>query len=181
MKKLFLVSIFVLLLCGSFAHGQSTFAVKILRVLDGDTVDFVHSDGMTDRIRMSGVDAPEVARSKREISQPFGEKCKAFLQTLIEGITVTVAALKNRDLYGRVLGRILLQDGEDINLMTVKSGCVWLTNPNGIPAQFRADYTAAFEKARAEKIGLFSSEDAVTPSVWRKKKQKYLKRTRGIL
>lgn len=165
-----LTIIFLTISLQVLAFGQVTFVAKVVKTLDADTVDILHSDGMTDRVRMAAIDAPEIAHSKKEISQPFGDECKKFLRILIEGKTVTIEALKNRDLYGRVVGRILSADGEDINLTIVKNGCAWFLYPNGIDAHLRADYAKAFADAKANKIGLFARKRVTSPTVWRRRK-----------
>ncbi len=156
------------LFCGS-ASAQPEFSVVVTRVLDGDSADFVHCDGNTDRIRLIATDAPEIARSSKEIPQPYGNICKTTLKTLIEGKTVIIAENAKRDNFGRVLGRILL--GEiDVNLAMLSTGCGWLVYPKEVPIELRAKYQSAFEYARTNKIGLFSQKRITTPAKWRKRR-----------
>lgn len=169
MKRLFLTLFVTLFVCCCSLNGQVVFTAEVSHILDGDTVDFLHSDGVSDRLRLSGVDAPEVARSSKEISQPYGEKCKKILQLLIDDKTVTIEAKPKRDRYGRLLGRILYGD-VDIGLLTLQSGCAWSYYPNGIAKELREKYLTAFTAARANKVGLFAHKRPITPSVWRKKK-----------
>lgn len=170
MKKLFLVTVFVFLsLCGNIAYAQIVFTAKITRCADGDTCDFLHSDGVPDRLRLSGVDAPEVAHSSKEISQPYGEKCKKMLGLLIDDKTVQIEAKPKRDGYGRLLGRILYGD-IDVGLFLTGAGCAWIFYPNGIPMELREKYLTASATARANRVGLFAQKRPIAPSVWRRRK-----------
>jgi endonuclease YncB( thermonuclease family) len=177
MKRPILIFLIVAaLLCCNFAYAQTkSFEAEVTRVLDGDSLEFRHADGNLDRVRLLGLDAPEVAHNSKEISQPFGEECRLFLQNLIAGKTVTVET-NRRDNYGRNLARILTNAGEDVNLSILRQGCAWSYYPNGVPTEFRLGYVDAFQKAQADKIGLFSSGRAVTPKVWRSRR--HLKRKR---
>ncbi|WP_296701733.1 thermonuclease family protein, partial [Thiocapsa sp. UBA6158] len=64
---------------------------KVVRILDGDTVEVLDARKRTHRVRLAGIDAPE---SK----QPFGAKAKRALSSLVGGKTLTVDWHK-RDRY----------------------------------------------------------------------------------
>jgi len=160
----------ILILCGA-CFAQS-FKATVKSVGDGDTLSVIHADGNVDKVRLLGVDAPEVAHNSKEISQPFGEKCRDTLKLLIAGKQVFVET-ERRDSYGRNLGRVIY--GQiDVGLFLLNAGCAWSYYPNGITEPLRANYLAAFEQARTNKVGLFSLKRYVTPTVWRKRK--HLKR-----
>ena len=61
---------FLLLCAVSLAHAES-FAGKVVRVLDGDTVEVMH-DGKAERIRLAQIDCPEK-------DQPFGQAAKRYV------------------------------------------------------------------------------------------------------
>ncbi len=165
------IFLFIILLTAS-AFGQ-TFNGVVVSIVDADTLRVSHSDGNLDRVRILGIDAPEVAHSKQEISQPSGEACKNFLHLLV-GTEVTIETTR-RDNYGRVLGRVI-SDDSDIGLLLLKTGCAWIYYPLGLEKDVRAIYQAAYENARMNKIGLFSRSRYVTPTVWRRRK--HLKRVK---
>jgi endonuclease YncB( thermonuclease family) len=56
-------------------------------------------------VRMYGIDAPETAKKKSEISQPFGDEAKQFTKDLVYHKVVTVKILK-RDRYQRIIGEV---------------------------------------------------------------------------
>ncbi len=115
----------ILLFCGS-AFGQ-VFEARAVRATDGDTLEFKHSDGNADKCRLLGIDAPEMAKSSKEIDQPYAKKCRDILSNLITNQTITIETTR-RDSYGRVLARALLDD-LDLNLFMLKVGCAWSYYP----------------------------------------------------
>lgn len=70
---------------------------KVRRVIDGDTFEVYRKVGNTRRIRLAGVNAPE-------LYQFGGLKAKARLKKLIEGRTVTIVP-KARS-YGRLVANV---------------------------------------------------------------------------
>jgi endonuclease YncB( thermonuclease family) len=80
--------------------AEYTFAGKVLRVKDGDTIVVEDHDHHRNVIRLSGIDAPEKG-SKKEPGQPFGERARQQLVDLVYGKDVTVGWHKY-DKYGRV-------------------------------------------------------------------------------
>ncbi|MBU2429927.1 MAG: thermonuclease family protein, partial [Proteobacteria bacterium] len=55
---------------------------KVLRIYDGDTIQ-VKGLGLVFKVRMVGIDAPEIQYDGQQ-SQPFSQKAKAYLITLLE-------------------------------------------------------------------------------------------------
>lgn len=105
-------------------HGQS---FKVMRVVDGDTLDLrvVDGDRPTTRVRLWGVDTPELA--KRGNNQPperWGEEAKAYVRERVEGKTVTLELQDHRlrGRYGRVLAYVVLPDGSDLNAELIERG-----------------------------------------------------------
>lgn len=95
----------VILLYSPLTSIAKTFSAKVVRVIDGDTVQAY--DGATNtRIRLYGIDAPE---SK----QAFGQKAK---QTMIQLVANQVVNIQDhgQDVYGRMLGTIYLNNN-DVN------------------------------------------------------------------
>ncbi len=60
----------------SVESGEIT--VKLIHILDGDTIDILTGDKTTIRIGLNGIDAPEKG-------QPFGDTAKEFLSDNIGG------------------------------------------------------------------------------------------------
>ncbi|MBW2101550.1 MAG: thermonuclease family protein, partial [Deltaproteobacteria bacterium] len=89
------------------------------RVYDGDTV-LARANDLVIKVRLVGIDAPEVSHGKRKPGQPYGRKAQKFLASLVLNKTVEIRAY-GLDRYNRVLG-VLVLNGRDINLEMIKAG-----------------------------------------------------------
>ncbi|WP_231497786.1 thermonuclease family protein [Methylibium sp. T29-B] len=69
---------------------------------DGDTVTVLDADRTQHKIRVAGIDAPEM-------KQAFGQRSKASMSDLVFGKDVVVMSSK-RDRYGRLVGKVLVAD-----------------------------------------------------------------------
>jgi micrococcal nuclease len=81
------------------------YEAKILRVIDGDTVEAEVDLGfrvkMTMKLRLATINAPEISTAE-------GKKTKAVLVNAIEGKKVTILSLKDKqEKYGRYLAHII--------------------------------------------------------------------------
>lgn len=95
------------------------YRVKILRVVDGDTVDvdidlgfgvWVHNE----RVRIMGIDAPE-SRTRDSVEKLFGLAAKARLEELLGEFAILKTQInKNgedmKGKFGRVLGDFVVDD-----------------------------------------------------------------------
>ena len=94
--------------------------MKVVRVIDGDTVDVMIDLGfnvwIANRIRLFDIDAPETRTTDLE-EKERGKQTKARLEELLEfyrdkdrGLTLTSHGV---DKYGRCLGTFYANDEED--------------------------------------------------------------------
>ncbi len=89
---------------------------RVVKVTDGDTIETLDSARHRERVRLSGIDAPER-------TQAYGTKAKQRLTDLVRGRRVTVDWDK-RDRYGRILGKVTVE-GRDVGLAMVREGYAW--------------------------------------------------------
>jgi micrococcal nuclease len=92
---------------------KNEYDVKVIKVVDGDTVDVDIDLGfgvtLTDeRVRIMGIDTPE-SRTRDKVEDLFGEAAKARLKELMKhgGKLITTEDCKGEDMkgkFGRVLG-----------------------------------------------------------------------------
>jgi hypothetical protein len=75
-----------------------------------------------------------------------------------------------KDRYGRTLGKVMV-DGTDVCLEQIKAGLAWHYKryASEQPAQDKADYAAAEDRAKGERIGLWANAQPTAPWDWRKK------------
>ena len=159
------MTIHKVLLAACLLVAQLSFAAEltglVVGVSDGDTIT-VLVDKTPYKIRLAGIDAPESR-------QAFGQASKQHLSALVFKKSVTVLWDK-KDRYGRPLGKVMV-DGTDVCLEQIKAGVAWHYKryASEQPAQDRADYAAAEDKAKGERIGLWSDAQPNAPWDWRKK------------
>jgi micrococcal nuclease len=100
---------------------------KVIKVVDGDTVDFELDLGFkikaTLRLRLLGIDTPELR------AQTVEEKnhAKAALEKAIELLNQKEVIIKTErvtEKYGRYLASITLLDGRNYSDVMSESGCV---------------------------------------------------------
>lgn len=137
---------------------------KVLRVLDGDTI--VLLDAAVSRqllVRLRGAEAPELA-------QPAGSWSRQHLAGLLVNKPVKVE-FKFIDKYGRLIGRVLLDD-EDMSLRQLSAGCAWFhtTYTNELSTEERQLYTQAEQEAHAARRGLWQERTPVAPWDFRNSK-----------
>lgn len=101
---------------------------KVERVVDGDTIDVLLDLGfntfLKGRIRFHGIDAPE-SRTRDLVEKKAGLATKKFVQDWIEDHNWTIVIQTMLDAtgkYGRILGRILDQEGNCLNDILVEKG-----------------------------------------------------------
>ena len=84
--------------------------------------------------------------------------------SLIKGKEVKVE-IRDTDRYGREVAFVYI-DGTDKNLKMIQAGFAWWYEKYG---PNNTTYQAAQEKAKNEKVGLWSNKDAIEPWAWRKR------------
>ena len=93
------------------------FACKLIRVLDGDTIDLDCPGGLT-RVRLWGMDAPEQGQ------HPWGRQASQALLALLEQREVSLR-VRDRDRYGRTVAQVFSSAG-DVALAMLRAGAASL-------------------------------------------------------
>jgi endonuclease YncB( thermonuclease family) len=156
-KILFIVLLFAPMAAN--AESPQIFPARVIRVLDGDTIDVVNSNQQRIRIRLTDIDAPEH-------NQPFGNEARIMLASLLSDKDIMVVKT-GMDRNGRTLGHIFPLNA-DINLRMVRNGAAWAYrdyNPDAI-------FIKTERKARKGEDGLWNlpKEDQISPWDWRHNK-----------
>lgn len=93
-----------------------TGAWRVVRVIDGDTLDVVSADGRTETVRVIGIDAPESGECG------YAEAADALARQVLGEVVDLVAGTDlDRDRYRRLL-RYIDQTGLDIGLELIRGG-----------------------------------------------------------
>lgn len=148
----------------------------VVEVVDGDTVDIDQPDGKfpDTRIRMWGVDTPEVAGSPAG-EMYFGKEASEFTkQTLANRkVRVLLSTRRTRDKYGRLLAYLeLLESGDSFNELLIAEGYGYADWRFDHPLKMQ--YKSVERKARRAGLGLWAN---VTPDQfppWRERMEREL-------
>ena len=164
---LFLIGLFVGLEVSQFrevrpfssqtSKNPKTVLANVLYVIDGDTIDVV-IDGKKERVRLIGIDAPEVEYEDKP-ADCFADESAASLKALIDGKAVSLASdptQGDRDSYGRLLRYAYLSDNTNVNKQMVSQGYARQYSYKGIPYQFQKEFQEAEREAKKLKKGLWA-------------------------
>jgi micrococcal nuclease len=98
---------------------------RVVRVVDGDTIDIAIPDGDRPhtRIRLWGVDTPETVRPNSPV-QHFGPEASAFAKKTLhdQPVKIELPTDRTRGKYGRLLAYIYLPDGRLFNALLIETG-----------------------------------------------------------
>jgi len=123
-------------------------------VTDGDSLKI-----KGERIRLVGIDAPEMAQyclDKAKNRQPCGILAKQHLQSLIQNRSVT-CRWQERDRYDRILG-ICQAGNDDLNRLMVENGWAF--------SYYTSVYNHEQKLARSQKKGMWGWQ-VQQPQKWR--------------
>lgn len=152
---------FVAIAClaiSAFAAWAGSFDGRVVKVLDGDTIEVLLSEKTTVRVRLAGIDAPERG-------QPFSRMATQAVRDMAAEKTVRIET-QSKDWYGRTIGDVFLSDGRSLNRELVHLGLAW---------QYRRysndqELTALEAEARKARRGLWSEPDPTPP--WQRRREK---------
>ena len=140
------------------AMGQTLFG-KVTRVVDGDTVAFKVHNGPIEKVRLADIDTPER-------DQPWGTEATTALRQWSMSKPARIEVV-DTDRYGRLVATLWVDD-ENINRRLVEEGHAWVYR------KYLRDTSLIKLEARAisAKAGLWSSNNVIEPSEWRKHRKK---------
>ena len=100
------------------------YKAKILRVVDGDTVDVLIDLGFNihvkERLRLAGIHAP-ATRTTDLVEKEKGFRSKDWLEEKLAGAVKIIVETRKVGKYGRYIATIYA-DGEDLNKAMVDEG-----------------------------------------------------------
>ena len=127
---------------------------KLKRISDGDTVVTTEDT----RIRLWGIDTPER-------DQQHGTDATEALTEMLNNQRLYLET-KDVDRYGRTVGVIYTDGGDEINLEMVCDGRAWWYERY---AKKATDYKQCQEDAQQNKRGLWAEEEPIAPWDWRRR------------
>ena len=153
-------SILLFFFIGTSVLFSATFNATVVRVVDGDSIHVKTVSNERKKIRLFGIDAPE-------IRQRDGAKSGRYLAVRLGDKTVQVVP-QDTDVYGRLVATVFDEYGQNINEEMIRLGLAWVY----------VDYTQnnewmALEKmARDQRIGLWRRKNPMPPWKFRNKNSK---------
>ena len=138
---------------------ESSITGKVVGVHDGDTLTLLTNRKKEYKVRLEGIDAPE-------IGQAFGTASKQALSAMAFGKTATVKVSTTDD-YGRKVANVYVGDLW-VNLAMVEKGMAWQYVHYSKDPQLRR----AEVHARSEHLGLWADKNPVPPWDYRHGKAK---------
>jgi micrococcal nuclease len=147
----------VLASASTFAKdAPQTVTGRVVGIHDGDSITVLASGNEQLKVRLDGIDAPE-------LKQPFSQQSKKTLSDLVFNKSV-VLRVSGKDRYKRTLAVVMVA-GLNVNLEMVKRGMAWRYDKYSKDAEL----LAAQEAAREGKLGLWVDPTPVPPWEWRAK------------
>lgn len=144
----------------------------VTRVVDGDTL-WIERGGRTDKLRLLCVDTEERLELGGSLSAtkpgtPFGSACEEWAKDYFarlgrDGQPARIGLafpgdVEQRDVYGRLLCHVILEDGTDFNVLLVREGKSPYFDKYGYSALAHGAFVAAEAEARAARRGIWHPE-----------------------
>ena len=138
-------------------------AATVAYVIDGDTIAVTLADGNEERVRLIGIDTPEVS----EPVERYGLEAEAYTRATLDGATVYLETdAELRDKYGRLLAYVWTEDpaGASVSVsdamfnarLLADGYAVLLTIPPNV--RYAETFVESERQARANEAGLWGLE-----------------------
>jgi micrococcal nuclease len=149
------------------------YTVKVVEVIDGDTIDVILPDGTKDRVRMLCIDSPEpYAEGNKpneydsitdlDCLEYWGKQAKAFAYSNLQGKEIQIEFDETaglRGYYGRLLAYVYY-DSTDFTAELVKRGYARVYEEG--ECRKESEYLQYQQQAMQSNLGLWSCRYAVT-------------------
>ena len=137
---------------------------NVTRIADGDTITIRDANNQKQKIRLMGIDTPE-------LDQPFGLEARDFLVGLIFSQFI-IADCPKKDRYKRWICKVWFVDIE-VNKLLVREGWAWwyrAYQQEQLPDDRRA-YEKAEVLAKQDRVGVWADDSSIPPWEWRRQKR----------
>lgn len=142
------------------APRQQESGYRVTQVPDGDTLVLKTTTGKQQRVRLYGVDAPE-------LHQRSGKAAASYAQGLLKSENVALRVM-DTDQYDRAVALVILKDGRILNEELVKAGHAWVYRAHCHEESLCPSWHALERQAKKEGRGLWRDNDPMPPWQWRR-------------
>ncbi len=146
----------------SYISKVNEIEAKVLRVIDGDTIEVEILDNNSkynkkEKVRFIGVDTPETKHPKKKV-QYFGKEASAYTQRMLENKKVILQFDNTtRDRYGRLLCYVFRkEDNILINYKLIYDGYGYAYTK--FPFKYKKEFIKAEKSAQQRKVGLWGEK-----------------------
>lgn len=136
--------------------SSPTLAVSLVKIIDGDTID-VNLNGKTERVRLIGIDTPEMNDYRSEI-QCFAQEAKTKAQVLLTNSSFTLqpdSTQMDRDKYNRLLRYVIFSDKSNLAKLLIEQGYGYEYTYN-VPYKYQQEFKNAQKTAKNNQRGLWN-------------------------
>ena len=136
---------------------DSLLAVKVVRVVDGDTIQVCCIGWKREKVRYIGINTPGIKHPTKEVEH-YGTEASEANRKLVDGKTVRLEFdVQQLDKYGRTLAYVYLEDGTFVNAWLVENGyAMVMTFPPNV--KYEALFLRLQREAREAGRGLWRIE-----------------------
>jgi micrococcal nuclease len=141
------------------------------KVVDGDTVNVLTNGGTKLKVRLYGMDAPEIQHINKRtgvVSKPgqlYGAEAYRALEINVYGKKVKLQII-DIDRYRRMVA-VLYLDDRDINREMVQEGLAWAYREY-LKGPYASEYIDAENDARSKRLGLWQQMNPQPPWEFRR-------------
>lgn len=167
MRRLALIALFVSTLANAEGSAFEVYPEATVKAChDGDTCTVVRAlDGVEIKLRLAGIDAPEISGGPGGEGQPMAREARDLLVRLLKGRTIVYRPI-TQDPYGRTVAEIVA-DGEVVNRILLNAGLAEFYRAAD-PKIDKKLYESIETRAKAAKKGVWSLETYESPAHFRK-------------
>lgn len=137
--------------------GIQSQEIEIIRIIDGDTVEIQLENWNLEKLRLVWVDTPEVYGTPSNIEKFYWEKAKQYTTQRLLGKTLQLELehTDNRDIYGRLLWYIVMEDETNFNMELIAK---WYSRAYlRYDFKYSISFNAAQTNAKKQKIGIWAN------------------------
>ena len=147
-------------LCATFGESSPQLrptgpmeSATVVRVVDGDTIVVDRGSGLGESLRYIGMDTPETVDPRVPV-QCMGAEAAAANRGLVEGRRVVLELdVSDRDVFGRLLRHVWLQDGSSWVLVGLRLVADGYAYASGYPPDVKYDDQMRAAQRAAEQAG----------------------------
>ena len=159
-------AIFLLYPASPHAATPRMLSATVDRVTSGDALTAISASGDKLRVRLLGIDAPEIEHDQRTV-QPFAKEARDYLEHLIRGGRIKL------EIYGKSrqahLLAVLWRDQLNVNVLMVAMGYAEVPQDMACEAYCR-ELRLAEKRARRDRMGMWEQGTSYeSPAAFRRR------------